>query len=133
MFSNFITVIDIIVEDTNKALSFGAVTIFNPVWVVKNQILDCFLFNSVLARPQIASAGARKDCRRPRSFQHTLFHPLLRAQRPKSLSLPGVCRELSINRLCGTSSGATDSQPQCTSHPQSPLCPHNWGRGEGSA
>lgn len=127
MFPNFITVIDIMVEDTNKALSFGAVTILNLVWVVKNQILDCFLFDSVLAWPQIASAGARKDCRHPRSFQHTLFHPSLRAQRPKSLSLPGVCRQLSINRLRGTSSRATDGHPQCTSHHQSPLCPHNWG------
>lgn len=35
MFPNFITVIDIMVGDTNKALSFGAVTVFNPVWVVK--------------------------------------------------------------------------------------------------
>lgn len=75
MFPNFIIIIDIIAQDINKALSFWAVTIFNPAWVIKIQILDGFLFNSVLARPQIASVGARQNCKKPPTFPAQSFQP----------------------------------------------------------
>lgn len=42
-------------------LSFWAVTIFDTVWVIKNQILDGFLFNSVLAWPQMASVRSQGE------------------------------------------------------------------------
>lgn len=71
-FPNFI-IIAIIAWETIKALSFWAVTIFDPVWVIKNQIPDGFLFNSVLAWPQIASVRSRAELRMPPTFPSRSF------------------------------------------------------------
>lgn len=61
MFPNFIVIIDVTARGTNKALSFWVVTMFDPVWVIKNHILDGFLVNSVLAWPQIASGRSQAE------------------------------------------------------------------------
>jgi hypothetical protein len=108
--SSFYRVIDIVTWGTNKALSFWAVTILDPVWVIKNQILDCFL-NPVLARPQVTSVGDRQNCRRPPTFPHSHFNPSFRTQRPKWLFFTESSDSCSMNWLGGSTGWVTDSHP----------------------
>lgn len=94
MFPNFIIIIDVTARGTNKALSFWAVTIFDPVWVIKNHILDCFLVNSVLAWPQIAS-GRSQSSRKPPIFPAQSFQISFRDTKGTSLLFPRVFKQLS--------------------------------------
>lgn len=77
MFPNFIIIIDVIARGTNKALSFWAVTRFDPVWVIKNHILDGFLFNSVLAGPQIPSGRSQAEQQKASHISGTIISNLL--------------------------------------------------------
>lgn len=98
MFPDYSIILDITALGTNKAHSFWALTIFDPVWVIKNQILDSFLFNSDLAWPQIPSVRSHTEemCKKASQISGTIISILLLGHKGPHLSFsPRVLKKMS--------------------------------------